>query len=201
MEFHEKLKLLRQNKKLTQEEVAEKLYVSRTAISKWESGRGYLGIESLKAIAKFYAVSIDELLSGEEMLTLAQEEQQNKTKSFRDLIFGLLDCSFALLYALPFFGQTQAETVHAVALLSLTTVQPYLKVLYLLAVTCTVFFGVLTLALQNYEQEKWQTVKSKISIGFNSVCILLFILGRQPYAAAYCFVFLLIKVGMLVKKP
>ncbi|MBP3371194.1 MAG: helix-turn-helix transcriptional regulator, partial [Clostridia bacterium] len=183
-----------------QEELAEKLYVSRTAISKWESGRGYPGIESLKAIAKFFSVSIDELLSGEEMLTLAQAEQQNKTKSFRDLIFGLLDCSFALLYALPFFGQVQADSVQAVSLLSLTTVQPYLKVLYLLAITFVVLFGVLTLAMQKFEQEKWQAVKSKISFGFNSVCILLFILGRQPYAAAYCFVFLLIKMGMLVKK-
>ena len=37
---------------LTQEELAEALYVSRTAISKWESGRGYPNIESLKAISK-----------------------------------------------------------------------------------------------------------------------------------------------------
>ena len=38
MEFHEKLQQLRKQKGLTQEELAEHLYVSRTAISKWESG-------------------------------------------------------------------------------------------------------------------------------------------------------------------
>ena len=53
MEFNEKLQELRKQKGLTQEELAELLYVSRTAISKWESGRGYPNIDSLKAIARF----------------------------------------------------------------------------------------------------------------------------------------------------
>ena len=53
MEFHEKLQELRKDRGLTQEELAEALFVSRTAISKWESGRGYPNIESLKEISKF----------------------------------------------------------------------------------------------------------------------------------------------------
>ena len=54
MEFNQKLQELRKKKELTQEELAEILYVSRTAISKWESGRGYPSIESIKEIAKFF---------------------------------------------------------------------------------------------------------------------------------------------------
>ena len=65
MEFHEKLQQLRKQKNLTQEELAELLFVSRTAISKWESGRGLPNIDSLKAISKVFSISIDELLSGE----------------------------------------------------------------------------------------------------------------------------------------
>ncbi|MBE6776011.1 MAG: MATE family efflux transporter [Ruminococcaceae bacterium] len=53
MEFNEKLQELRKQKALTQEELAEKLFVSRTAVSKWESGRGYPNIESLKAKTDF----------------------------------------------------------------------------------------------------------------------------------------------------
>ena len=51
MEFNEKLQELRKQKGFTQEELAELLFVSRTAVSKWESGRGYPNIDSLKAIS------------------------------------------------------------------------------------------------------------------------------------------------------
>ena len=50
MEFNEKLQELRKSKGLTQEELARDLFVSRTAVSKWESARGYPGIDSLKEI-------------------------------------------------------------------------------------------------------------------------------------------------------
>ena len=63
MEFNEKLKELRKSKGLTQEELAEALFVSRTAISKWESGKGYPSIDSLKDISKYFSVTIDDLLS------------------------------------------------------------------------------------------------------------------------------------------
>lgn len=53
MEFHEKLQELRKQKNLTQEELSEILFVSRTAISKWESGRGYPSIDSLKLLQNF----------------------------------------------------------------------------------------------------------------------------------------------------
>ena len=77
MEFNEKLQELRKQKGLTQEELAEVLFVSRTAISKWESGRGYPNIDSLKAISKFFGVTIDKLLSGDELLTIAEEDGRN----------------------------------------------------------------------------------------------------------------------------
>ena len=75
MEFHEKLQELRKTKGLTQEELAEVLYVSRTAISKWESGRGMPNIESLKAIAKFFGIIVDVLLSSEEVLGIAERRR------------------------------------------------------------------------------------------------------------------------------
>lgn len=64
MEFQEKLQELRKQKGLTQEKLAESLYVSRTAVSKWELGSGYPNLDFLKAIARFFGITIDELLSG-----------------------------------------------------------------------------------------------------------------------------------------
>ena len=96
MEFNEKLQELRKHKGLTQEELAELLFVSRTAVSKWESGRGYPNIDSLKAIARFFGVTIDELLSGDELLTIAEKDTEQKENHIRDLVFGLLDISVAV---------------------------------------------------------------------------------------------------------
>ena len=58
MEFGEKIQKLRNQNKWTQEQLAEKLYVSRTAVSKWESGKGYPNIDSLKDIAKLFNKTI-----------------------------------------------------------------------------------------------------------------------------------------------
>lgn len=61
-EFNEKLQELRRQKGLTQEELANQLFVTRAAVPKWESGRGYPSIDSLKAISKFFSISQDDLL-------------------------------------------------------------------------------------------------------------------------------------------
>lgn len=200
MEFNEKLQELRKQKGLTQEELAEVLFVSRTAISKWESGRGYPNIDSLKAIAKFFGVTIDELLSGNELLTIAEEDTRQKENRFRDLIFGLLDCSVAMFFFLPFFGQKELGAVREVSLLSLAEIAPYLRTAYFIVVIAIIAAGILTLALQNCPHLFWVRNKGKISLAFNTIGVLLFIISLQPYAAAFLFIFLAIKVFLLIKR-
>ena len=65
MLLNEKLKKLRKEKSLTQEALAEKLNVSRQAITKWENGTGTPDIDNLKSISDFFEVSLDELLKDE----------------------------------------------------------------------------------------------------------------------------------------
>ena len=65
MLFNEKLKMLRKGSNLTQEELAEKINVSRQAITKWECDEGYPDIENLKQLSKLFNVSIDELIKEE----------------------------------------------------------------------------------------------------------------------------------------
>jgi hypothetical protein len=59
--------------------------------------------------------------------------------------------------------------------------------------------GVLTLALKNSHNAFWEGNKSKLSLLVNAVGALLFIISSQPYAAAFLFIFLAIKVLMLIK--
>ena len=200
MEFNEKLQELRKQKGLTQEELAEILFVSRTAVSKWESGRGMPSIESLKAISKFFAVTLDDLLSSEELLVIAEDDHKQKEMHIRDLIYGLLDCSMALLFLLPFFGQKVNEAIQEVSLLALTEIQLYLKILYLLIVIGMTVLGVLTLALRNCNCTFWIQNKSKVSLSANAIGVFLFIISQQPYAAVFVFAFLIIKALMLIKR-
>ena len=194
MEFHEKLQELRKQKGLTQEELAEVLYVSRAAISKWESGRGYPSIDSLKGIAKFFGVTVDALLSGEELLTVAEEEGKHKERHIRNMVVGLLDCSVALLFVVPLFGQTVAGEIQEVALANLTAIAPWLKGLYFAGILGLLLWGVVILALQNCRKDK-----TMVSLLLNAAGVLLFIVSKQPYAAAYLFLLLVIKGILFIK--
>jgi transcriptional regulator with XRE-family HTH domain len=200
MEFHETLQQLRKQRGLTQEELAEKLYVSRTAISKWESGRGYPNIDSLKAISRFFSVTIDDLLSGEEVLTIAEEDQKQKESYFQSLVFGLLDLSVVMFLFLPLFGQTADGMIREVSLLSLSGIAPWMRAVYFAIVVGIVGTGVLTLAFQNIPGAVWGRCGRLLSILLNAAGVFLFIIGRQPYAAVFLFVFLAIKVFMLIKR-
>ena len=199
MELNEKLQQLRKQKNLTQEELAQALYVSRTAISKWESGRGYPSIDSLKAIAKFFGISVDELLSGEQLLTLAEADHKQKRSNLCDLLFGLLDISVLLLLFLPLFGQKMDGGVVSVSLIAFRSASPHLQFVYYDFVSSCVIMGVLLLALQNSSHSFWLRSKTKLSLILNIFGVFLFIVSTQVYVAVFLFVLLIIKVSLLLK--
>ena len=62
MSLSENLQRLRREKGLSQEDVAQKLFVSRQSVSKWENGAAEPGVEYLKALANLYVVTLDELV-------------------------------------------------------------------------------------------------------------------------------------------
>lgn len=116
MEFHEKLQELRKSRGLTQEELAEALFVSRTAISKWESRRGYPSIDSLKEISRYFAVSIDDLLSGEQLITIAEKENRSNLNTICDLLLGFVDLFSLMLIFLPLYPKPVNGYIYAVNL-------------------------------------------------------------------------------------
>ena len=201
MEFHEKLQELRRQRGLTQEELAGALYVSRTAVSKWESGRGYPNLDSLRAIAKFYGVTVDELLSSTEVLEIAEESEKQSGNHRRDLVYGFLDLTMSLLLLLPLFAGRVEGVIQPAVLWALEGVQPYVKVAYWVAVIGAILWGILTLALQNCAAGFWIRSKTVISLSIGVGAVLLFMLTSQPYAAVFGFSLLAAKAFMLIKRP
>jgi transcriptional regulator with XRE-family HTH domain len=200
MEFGEKLQELRKQKGITQEELAGELFVSRTAVSKWESGRGYPNIDSLKAIAVFFSVTVDELLSPNEIITIAVEDKNQTESRFRDLTIGLLDVCALLLVFLPFFAVRTADGAQEASLLTLVGVQPYLMVLYFAVVVAIALLGIATLCLQNVTHPVWSRIKTTLSIAFSLAAVLLFIVTLQPYASVFAFALLGVKVFLAIKR-
>lgn len=200
MEFNEKLQELRKQKGITQEELAKKLYVSRTAVSKWELGNGYPNIDSLKTIAKFFSVTIDQLLSSDEILTIVEEEGKKKEGAFKDLVFGLLDVCVILFLFLPLFAKRNGEVVLSVPLLALDSVQPYLLVIYYVFIISTMLFGGATLFLIGCRARLWLKSKAIISIMLGVILAVLFVISLQPYVAVFVLTLLVIKVLLTIKR-
>ena len=201
MEFNERLQKLRADAHLTQEELAGKLYVSRTAISKWESGRGYPSIDSLKAIAKYYHVSVDALIGGEEMVALAEQDIRASGEKNAALLCGILDCLVALLYFLPVFGDGGAAPVTSVAMPALSGVSAWLKIVFIATTGLTVLNGLCAVVIAGLDKPVWDRHRLATGLALSIAGTALFILARQPYAGVFCLCILVVKGILLLRRP
>ena len=199
MEFNEKLQKLRTNENLTQEELAEKLYVSRAAISKWESGRGYPSIDSLKAIAKYFHVTIDELIGSEEIVDLAEQDMKSSNKKYTALICGIFDCLILLLFFLPVFGNRGKTDVESVSLLAMTGAGLWLKIIFIAVIGMTILNGFCAVIISNFDKPTWNKHRVLTGLVLSILGTTLFILARQPYAGIFYLCILVVK-GILVIK-
>ena len=76
------IRKLRENKRMTQEELAEKIFVSSKAVSKWETGQGFPDISLLESLANALDISVIELLSGEDVKNLNRSSNMARSKLY-----------------------------------------------------------------------------------------------------------------------
>ena len=89
MEFSEQLRRAREVKGFTQKSLAEQLYVSRQSISNWECGERYPDLVTLKKISCILDVSLDNLLSGKEMVKVVEKKPVIENKIINGIIAAL----------------------------------------------------------------------------------------------------------------
>ena len=194
MEFSEKLTQLRKSNNMTQEELAAMLFVSRAAVSKWESGRGLPNIDSLKAIAVLFGVTVDELLSGEELLTAAQNETRERTRRMCILLFGLLDVMHLLFFVLPLFGDGAGASFSVLALTSWT------RTVYFVLFALIALLGVAEILMQGSEKNSLHRTLAGASVGLSLLLTSFAALNRQPYATLFALWILVVKAFLHIKQ-
>ena len=199
MEFHEKLQELRKNRGLTQEELGEALYVSRTAISKWESGRGYPSIDSLKEISNYFSITIDDLLSGEKLLSIAEKENKSNIRSMCDLLFGIVDvCSFMLIL-LPLYPNTLDGFVYSVNLIAYAETTSFNRLIYWILFVSLIMLGVVKIILTKLGMKQRHKMTTGLSMLLSILMVLYLALAREAYAITLAFMLLVIKGVLLLK--
>ena len=193
MEFHEKLQELRKSRGLTQEELAEDLYVSRTAVSKWESGRGYPSIDSLKEISKYFSVTIDDLLSGDKLISIAEEENESNIRNMCELLLGIVDVCSILLIVLPLYPNRIGEYIYSVNLFSYMETTTFHRLIRWGMYLALILLGILKIVLSKLEVKKHGMLVTGISIGVSIVCVMFLALAREAYAIVLSFLLLIFK--------
>ena len=116
MEIGKKLKDARAKSGLTQEQVAEKLLVSRQTISNWENERSYPDIVSVIRLSDLYSVSLDQLLKGDTKMMEHLEESTDIVKSNRHLISAIV-LNIVVLLALILLTAAFSTNVYVVVCL------------------------------------------------------------------------------------
>lgn len=200
MEFGEKLKALRVEKNKTQNELANELFVSRTAISKWESGNGFPSIDSLKLIASYFNVSVDSLLSNDEIIDIAKNEKKKIIDNYNDIVFGLLNLLITIFFFLPFFGYKDNGKIIECSLINLKSIELYIIIPYYVIIILIIILGILFLTLQNIKNSFWNKFKYLISIILFFVGTCFFMISLEPYAGSFTLVILFIECFLLYKK-
>lgn len=198
MEFGEKLQALRKGRSMTQEALAEALFVSRTAVSKWESGRGYPSIDSLREVSRFFGVSIDELIGADEVIAAASDEKRAYVGRTTALICGALDALLALLMIIPAFGNGAGST-ETVSLFALDGVNPWVKGAFIFAIGMTVLNGVAGMIVARLDRPVWNRHRIATGVALSVVSVAVLIAARQPYAGLVGFAFLVVKGLLLLR--
>ena len=121
MKIGDKLKNARLKKSMTQEEVAEKLFVSRQSISNWENNKTYPDIGNVIALSDLYQISLDELLKGRDNFMKHLEESTNIVESNKKLIFIIVIALIAMI-VMALFTEFLPEKVFLISIFSLAVI-------------------------------------------------------------------------------
>lgn len=195
MDFGEKLKALRTERGLTQEQLAARLYVSRTAVSKWETGGGSPNLDSLQAVARLFDVSVDDLLSADDLIVLARDERRSTARSSGMLSFGLLDVLAVVFAFIPLYGVDDGSFVRMANLADYGASVDFGASFAVMAaaVVSLMFVGAVEIVLAAAGSHLLARIVALVGFAVQALAVVLFASTMQPYATTLAFALFLAK--------
>lgn len=112
MNINQQIKAYRLKQNISQEELAEKIFVTRQTVSNWETGKNYPDIHSLLLMSNLFGVSLDQLVKGDlNAMKDSIKKEDIKVYTFWSNLYSMLFISFIisfapLLYFLDWYGVT-----------------------------------------------------------------------------------------------
>ena len=200
MEFCEKLRELRKIRGLTQEELAEILYVSRTAVSKWESGRGYPSIDSLKEISNYFSVTIDDLLSAEKLIFIAEKENQTNIDNICQMLFGFTDLFSVIFIVFPLYPKNIDNYIFSVNLFEYTETSEFNLAVYWIMFILLILTGIFKLLLTHFRIGKLQKSLTACSVIINILAVIILALAGETYPVTVAFLLILAKGFLFIRQ-
>ena len=188
---------LRKEKKITQAQLAEKLGVSEQAVSKWETGRGTPSMESLKQIANLFHITLDQLLSTEEVVVIAEKENKENINRFASYIDGIINLTALLGLLLPLYKVEENGLFQSVPLYQLGGWQ---GVVFWIAPVIMMICGIAQMVLAGSENTKMNTAANVVGTAAHIGATILLILCGHPYPAVLFFFLFALKGILLLKK-
>lgn len=202
--FAQKLQFYRKQFGLTQENLAEKLNVSRVAVSKWESGRGFPNLDSLKGVSDLFGISIDDLISSKAISNFVKSDDGNAAKNLMGVLFALVDFSAILFFMLPVFALRSVSynselIVKSVNLFVLCqNLSPASLMLATVSAT-SILFGAVELVCQNTRLQKVKAILIVLSFCASLILIASFAVCNQPYPCLLGILLIALKAILFVK--
>lgn len=170
MNFGKQIKSARESNNLTQEDVAQKLHLSRKTISSWETGRSYPDIATLVDLSDIYRISLDKLLREDSTMIKHYEEQSAASR--HDMLLGKVSYYLnAFLLLITIINRMSPVNLHLgvlglVLLVNLIVLMSYFD-------------------LKRFFQTKWHIIAS-LALGIPALLILILVFSFQyPHLTAY----------------
>ena len=189
----------RKAKGYTQKQLSELLGISDKTISKWECGRGYPSIDSLKEISTFFSVTIDELLSGEKLFSIAEKENKSNMHNLCSILIGTIDLFHFLLIVLPLYPKSMKEYIASVNLFGYIETSAFNRMVYWVLFFLLMLIGAAEIIVTQLKIEKVYKMVIVFSMLLGIAAVLFLALTGETYATALAFLLLVLKAGLYMK--